>query len=264
MSDIIKITGTKNREETLGLIAKTWREAGIDSVIEITQPNDRGGKSLEKMILQYFPNAGTDSYNKSRVISIIKNMDEPNIIQNWIKHTQLQLVEETGFYSMPGLFGWNKIDAGSKILLETITDLKGIGTDFGCGYGYLSKNILNDYPAIEKLYGFDCDPRAIEASRKNISDERGVFDVMDCTKPIADIEPLDFIITNPPFHDEAGENRTLGQRFIETASKSLKKGGALWLVANTHMPYEKTLSNHFSSVETVTQKDGFKIFHALK
>jgi 16S rRNA (guanine1207-N2)-methyltransferase len=261
---MIQIVGTKNRLETYGFIAKAWQSAEVGAMIEIMQPNDRGGKTLEKNLRTYFPDAGCDSRQKARFITLIKTENTPDIITEWLEYTQLRLVPVTGFYSMPGLFGWDKIDHGSRILLETLPELKGKGADFGCGYGYLSKSVLDLNAQIEKLYGFDNDPRAIEASQKNIIDDRSEFIVTDCTKAMSNIPPLDFIISNPPFHDGDGEDRSLGQKFIIVAAQSLKKKGALWLVANKHMPYEKTLHESFTKVETVIQKDGFKIISALK
>ncbi|PCI00826.1 MAG: methyltransferase [Alphaproteobacteria bacterium] len=263
---MIQITGTKNREETLGLIAKTWQKADVASCIEIMQPNDRGGKTLEKTLRAHFPEAVCDSRQKSRFIILMKTENTPPIIDEWMAHAALHLVEETGFYSMPGLFGWNKIDKGSALLVETLlaSNLKGKGADFGCGYGYLSKKILENFDEIEKFYGLDLDPRAVEASQKNILDDRAEFTVADCTQVLESIGALDFIVMNPPFHDQGNEDRTMGQRFIEIAARHLRRSGALWIVSNTHMPYEKTLQKLFKSFEIVEQKNGFKIIRALK
>lgn len=263
---MVRIVGTKNREETLGLIAKAWQTLGIGESMTITQPNDRGGKTLEKTIGKNFPTMTSDSFDKARHITLVKTDDTPSVIDEWITYTQLCLSPETGFYTMPGLFGWNKIDIGSKLLIETLPQLRGRGADFGCGYGYLSKTVLQAMPDIEILHALDIDARAVEACLKNCEgDERIAVKACDCTKPIADLpNDLDFIISNPPFHDGAGEDRSMGQKFIQTASHHLKKWGALWIVANVHMPYERILRDHFSEITEVQKQHGFKILHALK
>lgn len=261
---MIEITGTKQREETFGLIAVAWDTAEAGQQIIITQANDRGGKTLEKTLLLHFPDATTDGRNKSRTITLRKTDDGPAIMDEWRAHTKLRLVADTGFYSMPGLFGWDRIDAGSRLLIETLPQLKGVGADFGCGYGYLTKTVLDVPTAIKTLYAFDNDPRAVEACIQNVTDDRMIARTADCTQPISNLPPLDFIISNPPFHNATGEDRGLGQRFIETASKLLRRKGQLWIVANTHMPYEQSLHAHFYTFETVIQKNGFKILLALK
>lgn len=258
------MTGTKNRDETYGLIALAWQGAAVGDSIEITQANDRGGKSLEKTLREHFPDAQCDSRQKARFITLVKTEQTPDIITQWMDHTRLRLVEETGFYSVPGLFGWNKIDMGSEFLVESLTSLKGVGADFGCGYGYLSKNILENNAGVQTLYGLDIDPRAVEACVKNVADPRANCLQADCTQKIPSLPPLDFVVMNPPFHDGVGEDRSMGQKFIETAAKHLRNKGQLWVVANRHMPYESILTDLFGHVKPPLEKNGFKILRALK
>lgn len=260
----ITLHGTKQKEETYGLIAKTWQEADVGTEIEIIQPNDLGGKSLEKTLLKHFPNAQSESRKKARFITLIKTDDAPDIINEWITHTQLRMIEATGFYSMPGLFGWNKIDVGSQLLSENLPNLKGTGADFGCGYGFLTRHVLANNDDITTLYALDFDARAVEACAKNIADERAVIRQADCTNRIDDLKPLDFIIMNPPFHDGATEDRDMGVKFIETAAKHLRLNGRAWIVANKHMPYEKMIEKHFKVHERIIEQKGFKIFKCIK
>lgn len=258
------IKGTKQKEETYGLIARTWVDAPVGCEIQIIQSNDFGGKSLEKIILNQFDNVFCESKNKARYITITKTESAPLIIQEWLGHTKIRMVDDIGFYSMPGLFGWDKIDAGSRLLLDYLPELKGVVADFGCGYGYLSKNILLKNKKIKINYCFDCDIRAIEACKMNVTDDRAITMQVDCTRPIVDIPQLDFIVMNPPFHDGVGEDKNLGQKFIETAAHHLRRNGQCWIVANKHLPYEKTIATVFFKHEKITEKDGFKIFKAVR
>ena len=75
---------------------------------------------------------------------------------------------------------------------------------------------------------------------------------------------LDFVVTNPPFHDGGEEDRALGQAFIQKAATMLRPGGVLWLTANRHLPYEATLVPLFATVDQVAQAKGFKIYSAQK
>jgi len=259
-----EIAGTKQREETLGLIASAWEDAAVGDTITISQPNGRGGKSLEKTIKAHFPGADTRSRNKSRIMTITKTVDTPAIITEWLKNTELRLIEETGFYSMPGLFGWNRVDTGSTLLLQNLPPLQGVGADFGCGYGYLSRNILNDNDEITTLYCLDNDNRAITACHQNINDRRARFITADCTQLIIDLLKLDFIVMNPPFHDAESQDYGIGQKFIITAAEYLKPNGCLHMVANRHLPYEKILSGHFKAYEKIADQNGFKIITAVR
>lgn len=261
----IIVHGTKQKEETLGLIAKAWEQAQKGESITIIQPNNQGGKSLEKTLITHFPDADTESRDKARVIMLIKTEAAPPVLAEWVAHTQLRLIPETGFYSLPGLFSWDRIDIGSSVLIDHVTGLKGIGADFGCGYGFLSRHILQNYPQVDRLYGLDKDLRAVEACRMNCPDDRVQVMQADCTKPIQGLpDPLDFIVMNPPFHDGRGEDRHLGQAFLQTAAKHLKKGGVCWIVANTHLPYESVLKEYFQAFEEIAKVKGFKILQAIR
>jgi len=261
---MITINGTKQKEETYGLIAKAWNESNIGDDILIIQPNDQGGKSLEKTLLRNFENLECESKNKARHIMLSKTDKDVGIIDEWFEHTKLHLVESTGFYSMPGLFGWNKIDAGSELLVNELSDLRGVGADFGCGYGYLAKHALKKFENIKILHAFDYDSRAIDACTANVIDDRATIKQADCTKPIDDLNRLDFVIMNPPFHSKSCEDRTIGQRFIQTASHHLKPKGICWIVANTHMPYEDVLKSNFTHFTKTIEQKGFKILKATK
>jgi 16S rRNA (guanine1207-N2)-methyltransferase len=258
------IHGTKNKLETYGLIALAWDHADIGDDIIIIQPNDLGGKSLQKTIENQFDSVGCESKNHARYITITKTESKHTLIDEWLGHTKLRLIEGTGFYSMPGLFGWDKIDIGSQLLLDHLPPLKGHGADFGCGYGYLSKNILIQNEGIQSIYCFDYDIRAIEACMKNIDDPRAIIKQADCTHTISNVPTLDFIVMNPPFHGADGEDRTMGQHFIINAAHHLNSHGELWMVANKHLPYEKTLAEHFKSHEKIAEEKGFKVFKAVK
>ncbi len=172
-----------------------------------------------------------------------------------------RFVESLGLWSQPGVFSWDRLDPGSAMLLEHLPELKGSGADFGCGLGVLSKRVLAS-PAVSRLLLIDIDRRAIETARRNVVDSRAEFVWGDVRENQS--AKLDFIVSNPPFHDAGAENRTLGQAFILRAAASLRTGGALWMVANRHMPYEATLKPAFARLEVVADASGYKIFRAQK
>jgi 16S rRNA (guanine1207-N2)-methyltransferase len=110
----------------------------------------------------------------------------------------------------------------------------------------------------------DVDRRAVEAARRNIKDARARFFWADARQENADLKELDFIVMNPPFHDGGAEDQSLGKAFILRASKMLRKGGALWLTANRHLPYEAALKPLFREIAPKIETGGYKIFEARK
>jgi 16S rRNA (guanine1207-N2)-methyltransferase len=75
---------------------------------------------------------------------------------------------------------------------------------------------------------------------------------------------VDCIVMNPPFHDGRVGDPKIGQSFIENAAQNLKRKGVLYMVANRHLPYERTLSKYFEDVEMLAEQDGFKVIKAQK
>ena len=74
----------------------------------------------------------------------------------------------------------------------------------------------------------------------------------------------DFIVSNPPFHEDRAERPELGRAFIAAASAALRAGGRLLLVANRQLPYEAELTRGFASVRTLVERDGFKVIEATR
>lgn len=174
-----------------------------------------------------------------------------------------RLVEGLGLWSQPGLFGWDRIDPGSRLLADTLPQLAGRGADLGCGIGYLAQRVLA-MPLVTGLELVDIDRRAIEACARNIDDPRAPRRWTDLRSDMAGLADLEFAVTNPPFHDTGREDQSLGAAFIAAAARALRPQGVLWLVANRHLPYEAPLRAAFAQVELKVEASGYKVFEAIK
>ncbi|TIW22658.1 MAG: methyltransferase, partial [Mesorhizobium sp.] len=74
----------------------------------------------------------------------------------------------------------------------------------------------------------------------------------------------DAIVMNPPFHSGRAAEPGIGSGMIRAASKALKPGGRLFMVANRQLPYEKVLAAAFSSHAEVARDGMFKVFSARR
>ena len=173
-----------------------------------------------------------------------------------------QVLPDLGLWSQPGVFSWNRIDTGSALLIETLPPLAGRGLDLGCGIGVLSLAALRS-EAVTALTLVDADRRAIEAARRNVIDPRARFLHADARDEVVGFE-LDFALINPPFHAAGDEDRNLGQALARAAAMSLKRGGALWLVANVTLPYERALDGVCTSIRQVARSGGFKVLEGRR
>lgn len=168
-----------------------------------------------------------------------------------------------GLWTQPGIFSWDRIDAGSALLLKHLPRFSGHGADIGCGFGVLARAVLH-IAQVTSLVLVDSDCRAINAATRNIHDARAQFLWADIRHAPLTPDTLDFVVMNPPFHEHGIENRALGQQCIAQAAALLKRGGQCWLTANSHLPYEAPLAALFRQVRRVAEADGFKIYAAEK
>ncbi len=257
--------------------AKYWLAMALEALIPegillAAAANDAGGSRLEKWFVEAGLEPSSLSKNKARAVWAFRPRSLVPLIDDW-KQSGLprfvDLGDDLKFLSQPGVFSWDRIDAGSKLLAEHFTaSLRGTGADFGAGIGYLSHRLLSSNMPPKNLYVLDADSRALNCAKTNLEPVRGDCNLMfgweDLNKPVSNVQPLDFIVMNPPFHIGKMTNNSLGRNFIETASHHLKKGGTLLMVANTHLRYEDILKINFTNVRQVAQKDGFKILEARK
>ncbi len=257
--------------------AKHWLALALYRLVAggtllVAASNDAGGNRIEKWLAEAGLDPQSLSKNKARAVWTTRPTTLSPILQEWHEVGQDRIInigDVLQLNSQPGLFSWDRLDEGSKLLTAHLpSDFKGNVADFGAGIGYLSHHLLTTNPAIKNLYVLEADARALALSRRNLEDVQGTrtlhFHWADLAAPVRDLPPLDVIVMNPPFHVGKSTEASLGQKFIETAAHHLKKGGVLWLVANAHLPYEKLLAEKFDTTTTIIQSQGYKIIKGVK
>lgn len=186
-----------------------------------------------------------------------------DVLEAAITAGDIQYIPDISLWSQPGLFSWDRLDAGTSLLITAANGLAGVGAEFGCGAGALGREILRS-PAVSKLILIDNDARAVRASQRNIADARASFrqwDLRSGRRPV-DLQPVDFIVTNPPFHFGGESQVALGRAFIEAGRHWLSRRGRLLLVANVTLPYEQTLRAHFRETHEIARTNAFKVLEA--
>lgn len=263
--DAVLIAGTRQHQENIYAMAAGLNILKKGGLFLCAAANDKGGKRLKKDAQTIGLSVFEESKYKSRIIWNENTAIDRNDLSGIMAEGEYQDILEGDHISRPGIFGWNRIDTGSDLLIKTIDhdDIKGVGADFGCGYGYLAKNILKN-DSVTTIHCIDADSRAVEACRRTFkNDPRATFLWADLTGSDSLPGQMDFIVMNPPFHQGVHNAPQAGQKFIEKAAKSLKKGGILWMVANNHLPYEAILKSAFTQSDMIKNAQGFKIFRAV-
>lgn len=239
-------------------MAATLLALAPDAPFTVMALNKKGGTRLRDELALFGCEPVSDGRQHYRICecrrpAALAHIDEA------LEAGRLQKVPETGLWSQPGVFSWNRVDPGSALLAKALPALSGKGADLGAGIGYLSLEALGS-PGIQQLTLVDVDGRAVEAAKRNIADSRAAFLWADVRE--AGLSGLDFVIMNPPFHEAGMEDQPLGQQFVQAAARSLRAGGVCYLVANRHLPYEVTLKHAFAHVKPLGEAEGYKLYEA--
>ncbi len=251
--------GTLERRFVLAHALRALRPGGELTALAA---KDKGGGRLRKE-LEGFGCAVNETARRHQRICVTRRPTAPADLDEAIARGALQFVPDLKLWSQPGVFSWDRVDPGSALLLETASEFAGAGADLGCGVGLLGKAVLGS-PAVSALALLDIDGRAVAAARRNIDDPRALFLHLDARQAAGAVAGLDFVLTNPPFHDGGREDRSLGQAFIAAAARMLRSGGICRLVANVALPYERPLIAHFNAVSLIGQARGYKVYEARK
>jgi 16S rRNA (guanine1207-N2)-methyltransferase len=250
--------GTVERRYTL---ARLLPALAPGAPLTVMAPKAKGGSRLRKD-LEAFGCAAVEIGRKHQRICQTRRPDAPTGLEAAIAAGAPRYSEALGLWTQPGLFSWDRPDPGTQQLLAVLPPLAGRGADLGCGIGVLARAVLVS-KGVTRLELVDIDRRAIAAARRNVEDPRAVFHWADA-RATPELSGLDFVVMNPPFHDGGLEDRELGQAFIRRAHQILRQGGALWLVANRHLPYEAVLNGLFAKVTAHSEDAGFKVYEARR
>ena len=195
---------------------------------------------------------------------------------------------DKALFTKPGLFGWDKVDRGSALLIEHLDKFfAGFKTrpenllDLGCGYGLLTaaaasrgitqvtsadncaaallaceKNILELCPALYKTASADESEIKIFKGRAIATDCRAAY-AENFSQQID--EKFDVVLCNPPFHQGFDTERELTEAFVAAAARQLKPSGQALFVTNRFIALEKTAAGFFNQASTLAENREFRL-----
>lgn len=185
---------------------------------------------------------------------------EPLDDENYLALRQISPHEAEPLWSKPGIYGWNKIDSGSSLLIQTLSAHKDCREghrilDIGCGYGYLSLWAAQQKPilltATDNCFG------ALEATSRNLNTSTAKIQASNAGDCING--EYDLILCNPPFHQGFSTSPNLHQRFLANTQRLLSENGIAWFVVNQFLPLERVASANHLNAEEIARDNGFKV-----
>ena len=167
------------------------------------------------------------------------------------------------FTSDLGVFSKDKVDYGSKVLLEKVLQIESTGKkilDVGCGYGFIGIVLSKILDSTVDMV--DVNKRALHLTQMNIKNMKvnAKCFTSDAYKSVT--EKYDIIITNPPIR--AGKDKVL--EILLGAKEHLNIDGTLYYVIRKDQGAKSIIKNLASIYEitNVEKNKGFYVFLANK
>ncbi|WP_435594115.1 class I SAM-dependent methyltransferase [Proluteimonas luteida] len=266
---LVLVLPPRQRDESRAVLARALQAVTPGGRVVASVANDEGAKSAQADLARVAGNVASLSKHKCRVFwAQAGDTVDGALVDEWAALDAPRPILGGRFVSRPGVFAWDRIDPASALLAAHLPGtLAGRGADLGAGYGFLSAELLQRCPGVTALDVYEAEGRALALARQNL-DALGAaaaigYHWRDVTAGLP--QSYDFIVSNPPFHAHGREGRPdIGRAFIAAAAAALRPGGALWLVANRHLPYEEVLDARFGEVREVASSGAFKVIHAVR
>jgi len=272
--DLVLLRPERQRDQVLFDMARGFRLLRPGGTLVVSLPNDWGAARHEKHLKELAGTVSTLSKHHCRAFWAVKSPSANDaLLHAWLASGQPRpLPEDPRFTTRPGVFGWEKIDPGSRMLTDQLpAGLHGRVADLGAGWGYLSHFILEHRPLVRDLHLYEADAVALALARHNVAPlirkEEGApsvaFEWADVTAGLG-YASFDAVVMNPPFHQGRHADPLLGHKFMATAIGALRPGGQLWMVANQFLPYERFLTDALPNARLVSQGGGYKVLHGTR
>lgn len=268
--DAVLVLPGRQRQEARAQLAEAVSGAKEGGFVVACAPNTEGARTVEKDLFDLLGHVDKVTKNKCRAVwgQVRQDLVDKALLKEWLALDRPRDVLDGDYISRPGLFAWDRIDPASKLLAGLLPEtLKGRGADLGAGFGYLARTVLEKAPKVTAMDLYEAEKRALDLAEENLAAFKGRKAMngvwCDVTKGIEG--PYDFIVSNPPFHQTGKADRAdVGQGFIRAAAAGLRPGGELYVVANRHLPYERTVSEVFAELVQLADEGGYKVIRAVK
>jgi 16S rRNA (guanine1207-N2)-methyltransferase len=275
--DLVLIRLPKGRLPALQLLWDGFKALKVGAPCYLAGGNREGIKTAAGLMEQLFGNVEIIGYRGGhRIVRSVKNKQTPadaDVFQiQWLEHGEFLEFpvdirgERFTVHSRPGTFAWDRLDEGTRLLIERMAIRPSDAVlDLGCGTGIagmVAARIASSGHAVL----LDADAEAIRSATRSVEANA----LRNCTILASDAGSavkhmqFDVVVTNPPFHVGRRAEFDIANQFILDAWAILKPGGRLYLVANMHLPYEKTIRDRFGLFHIEAEHQGYKVISTVK
>lgn len=170
------------------------------------------------------------------------------------------------FHGLPGLFSEGRVDAGTRMLLETLQQTppqpRGPILDFACGSGLIGAWLRKLQPQ-RALTLTDVQWQAIACTRELFAGEDAVS-VLPSDGLAGIRERFGLVVTNPPFHEGVRTDQSVTQAFLAQVREHLLPGGELRLVANRFLPYAELMERALGQPKVLAEDGRYRVWQVFR
>lgn len=264
-ADAVVLFWLKDKKLMLMQISHLLAHLKPDSLFYLVGENNSGVKSIEKMLGEYISVAKLDNARhcllyQARVIKNV-NFNLTDFCYNFN-------FADLKFTTLTGAFGANKIDDGTRFLLENIDpylaeleDKKIL--DLCAGFGAIGAYVKHKYPQ-NQVFLSEYDAIGVFSQQQtldnnNLAAEITLADKLQFSDQNWQQQRFDLILCNPPFHNERKINFNTINQIIHQSVKYMKFNAKFIIVANSFLDYEPLLQQRFQQVKVVSTNNRFKV-----
>jgi 16S rRNA (guanine1207-N2)-methyltransferase len=274
--DVVIIKIPKGRSLVRRWLLTSYRILKPRGKLYIAGANNMGIKSAILDTHSVFGKCSTLNYKKSnrvaQSIKVTEQLDAPiwadqsGIFPGTWYQFEIESNNETILIrSLPGVFAQDRLDKGTRILLDHIVIRKDdLVLDMGCGNGiigiYAAKEGAEHVEMIDaNLLATQCCLENITLNQvKNIQTNPG-----DLFSTIHD-QRFSLILANPPFHQGRDVNYQITETLIQGSYSCLEPDGRLLIISNKFIRYDTFMDHIFSNVECIFETNKYRVLTSYR
>lgn len=274
--DTVIIDLPKGRKLAQRWLVEAYAALRENGELYLAGANGDGIQSVIKDATALFGNVSILAYKKGNRIARLRKSIPGPIAPSWSQlpgiapgtWLEFEIKTPVGILplrSLPGVFSSDRLDEGTRLLLDVLTISPAARVlDLGCGYGLLGLHAAKVGAAQVDLV--DINLLAVAAARENLK-LHAIRNAQAFPSDILAAVPdsrYTCVVTNPPFHTGQAVDYQVTQAFIEQTQAVLAPDGQFWIVANRFIPYDQILKDLFTRVDRKAESARYQVWLAVR